>query len=110
MEEDNGGMEELSFVPDAVSEPRWAVVTEAAHTINLCNECCNEMRPRQGEAMVAASKWSWSSRRPFEGSYGQRICAQSLEKFHHQESLGQIDIGRCRKCQAKWDARQVATR
>ena len=62
--EDEEEMEELSFVPSAVSEPRWAlhicdnkcrekgftffqvaaVVSQeggAAHTINLCKQCYN---------------------------------------------------------------------
>ena len=73
-------MEELSFVPSAVSEPRWAVhmcdkkctangfkfleiaaiVAEeggAAHTINLCKRCYNEGRLKQGDEHVAASNW-----------------------------------------------------
>ena len=62
---DTEEMEEVRFVPSAVSEPRWVVhmcdkcneegykiyqlagiVTEggAAHTINLCKQCYNVMR------------------------------------------------------------------
>ena len=78
--EDENDMEELSFVPSAVSEPRWglhmccnkcrekgfmfyeiaAIVSEeggAAQTINLRKKCHNERRAKQGEAEVAASKW-----------------------------------------------------
>ena len=63
-------MEELSFVPSAVSEPRWArymcdkkcttkalkffetAVVEseqggAAHTINLCRKCYSQRRLKQ---------------------------------------------------------------
>ena len=73
-------IEELSFVPSAVSEPRWvlhmcdnkcnhegfrfyqlaAVVTEgggAAHTINLCKQCYIERRQKQGEQPVTAARW-----------------------------------------------------
>ena len=75
--EDEEEMEELSFVPSAVSEPRWslqrcdnkcrekgftffqvaAVVSQeggAAHTINLCKQCYNERRLKQDEEEVAA--------------------------------------------------------
>ena len=78
--EDEEEMEELSFVPSAVSEPRWslhvcdnkcrekgftffqvaAVVSQeggAAHTINLCKQCYNERRLKQDEEEVTASKW-----------------------------------------------------
>ena len=71
--------EELGFVPSAVSEPQWAlhmcdkcreesftffqlvtIVTEvggAAHTINLCKQCCNERRQNQSEQPVKAAQW-----------------------------------------------------
>ena len=63
--EDEKNTEEMSFVPSAVSEPRWALrmcdkkcgakgfkffaiaaVSEggAAHTINFCRNCCDERR------------------------------------------------------------------
>ena len=74
-------MEELSFVPSAVSEPRWAlhmcndkcnkegfwfyqltaIVTEGGggnvRTINLCKQCYNDRRLKEGERAVAASSW-----------------------------------------------------
>ena len=68
---DDEEMKELSFIPSAASEPRWAmhmcdnkcnkegfklyhlaaIVVEggAAHTINLCKQCCNEIRMKRGE-------------------------------------------------------------
>ena len=72
--------EELGFVPSAVSEPQWAlhivrpkcreesfrffqlvaIVTEeggAVHTINLCKQCYNERRLKQGEQPVKAAQW-----------------------------------------------------
>ena len=66
--EDEKDMEELSFVPSAVSEPRWACTCVmksvekrlqvlrncGAHTISLCRKCRNERRAKQGEAEVAA--------------------------------------------------------
>ena len=76
--EDEKNMEGLSFVPSAVSEPRWAlqkcdnkcraqcfkllevaaIVSHegvAAHTMNLCKKCCNGERAKQGETEVAGS-------------------------------------------------------
>ena len=67
-------MEELSFIPSAVSEPRWALhmsdnkcckeafkfyqlTVFAAHTINLCEQCYNVMRLKRGERKVTASRW-----------------------------------------------------
>ena len=71
-------MEERSFVPSAVGEPRWAlhmcdhqgrskhfklfevvaIVTQgAAHTIDLCRNCHNERRAKQGEAEVNGVCW-----------------------------------------------------
>ena len=73
-------MEELSFIPSAVSETRWAlhmcdstcskegfkfcqlaaiVIEEggAAHTINQCKQCYNVMRLKKGERNVTASRW-----------------------------------------------------
>ena len=70
----------LSFIPSAVSEPRWtlhmcdnkcrqegfkfyllvAIVTQEggkARTINLCKQCYSERRLKQGELPVTASKW-----------------------------------------------------
>ena len=74
--EDEKNMEELSVVPSAISEPRWALHTcdskcrrksfkffeiaatvseegGAAHTINLCRKCYNARRVKHGEAEVA---------------------------------------------------------
>ena len=71
---------ELGFVPSAVIEPqrafhlcdrKWreesfmvfqlaAVVTEeggTAHTINLCKQCYNERRLKQGERPVKSAQW-----------------------------------------------------
>ena len=80
-EKDEEEMEELSFVPSAVSEPRWAlhicdnkcnkegykfhqlaaVVTEEgggkAHTIILCKQCFWERRLKQGEQAATAARW-----------------------------------------------------
>ena len=73
-------MDELSFIPGAVSEPRGAlymhdnkcskegfkfyqlaaIVIEgggAAHTINLCKQSHNERRQKQGERAATASRW-----------------------------------------------------
>ena len=70
-------MEELSFIPSAVSEPRRAlhicdikcrakgfkffaiagIVTEEAHTIKLCKTCYNVRRTKRGEEEVTASPW-----------------------------------------------------
>ena len=73
-------MEELSFIPSAVGEPRSAlhmcdnkcreegfkfyqlaaIVTEeggAAHTINLCKQCYNVVRLKRCERKVTASRW-----------------------------------------------------
>ena len=35
--------------------------------------------------------------------------AHNVGTLHHKKNVGQIDLGRCRKCQA-WNGRQVATR
>ena len=70
-------MEEFSFFPSAVNEPRWAVHMcnnkcnkegnkfyqlaaigakgGAAHTINPCKQCWNAMRMKRGERKVTAS-------------------------------------------------------
>ena len=73
--EDEKDMEELSFVPSAVREPRWtlhmcdcqcgeegfeffetaAIATE--HAINLCKQCYNIRRVKEGEEEVTGSKW-----------------------------------------------------
>ena len=123
--EDEEEMEELSFVPSAVSEPRWAlhicdnkcrekgftffqvaaIVSQeggAAHTINLCKQCYNERRLKPGEEEVTASKWRalvW------QRAFRRNLCAafwygtflaQDVGTFHHQKSVGQIGSGRCR--------------
>ena len=36
--------------------------------------------------------------------------AQDVGTFHHQTNVDQIGLGRCRKCQAKWNVWQVAAR
>ena len=77
--EDEKDMEELSLIPSAVREPRWAlhmcddkcrekgfeffhiaaIVSEeggVAHTTNLCKGCCNERRLKRGDEEVLASK------------------------------------------------------
>ena len=57
-------LEELSFVPSAVSEPHWALhmcddkcrakrrssTLRPAHTIDFCRKCFCESRAKQGEA------------------------------------------------------------
>ena len=73
-------VEEIGFVPSAVSEPAWAlhlcdkkcsnpgfkyfqlvaVVSEengAVRTNNLCQQCYNERRVQQGEQPVEAAQW-----------------------------------------------------
>ena len=72
-------MEELSFIPSAVIDPRRAlhicdnkcevegfkfyqlvaIVTNGgkARTINLCKQCYSVERLKQGERRVTASKW-----------------------------------------------------
>ena len=78
-------VEEIGFVPSAVSEPLWAlhvcdnecreqgfkyfqlaaIVSEgggAVHTINLCKQCCNGRRVQQGEQPVKAAPW-WNNGR-----------------------------------------------
>ena len=79
LEETDEEMEELSVVPSAVSEPRWAlhmcdecskegfkfyqleaIVMEergAAHTINLCKQCYNVMRMIRCERKMTAPRW-----------------------------------------------------
>ena len=80
-EESEQDMEELSFIPNAVSEPRWAlhmcdnmcgeegfkshqyvaIVTDeggAVRAINLRKQCFNARRLKQGERRVTASKWT----------------------------------------------------
>ena len=80
-EENEEEMEELSFIPCAVSEPRWAVhmcdnkcreegfkfnqiaaiVTEeggAVRTINLCKQCYDVRRLNKGEREVTTI-FSW---------------------------------------------------
>ena len=75
-----GIMEELRFIPSAVSEPRLALhmcdnkcnkegfkfyqfaaaLVEdggASHTINLCKSCYSEMRMKRGERKVTAARW-----------------------------------------------------
>ena len=78
---DDEEMKELSFLPSAVSEPRWALhvwdnkcnkegfkfyqlaafVTEEgggkARTINLCKQCYKVMRMKRGDRKVTASRW-----------------------------------------------------
>ena len=135
--EDEEEMEELSFVPSAVSEPRWAlhicdnkcrekgftffqvaaIVSQeggAAHTINLSKQCYNERRLKPGEEEVTASKWrALVGQRAFRRKlwaafwYGT-FLAQDVGTFHHQKSVDQIVPGRCR--QATWNGRQEATR
>ena len=72
-------MKELSLIPSAVSESRWALHTcdkkcrevgfkchqlaviaaegGATRAINLCEQCYNVRRLKQGEREMTASKW-----------------------------------------------------
>ena len=72
-------VEEIGFVPSAVSEPLWALhlcdnecceqgfkyfqlaaLSEeggAVRNINLCKQCYNERRVQQGEQPVKAAEW-----------------------------------------------------
>ena len=122
--EDEKDMEELSFVPSAVREPRWtlhmcdsqcgeegfeffetaAFATE--HAINLCKQCYNVRRVKEGEEEVTGSKWRALVEQ--EAFRGKLWATFGME--HHQKCVDQIGLGRCSKCQAKWNGRQVATR
>ena len=63
----------------------------AAHTINLCKTCYNEMRLKQGEEEVAASKWrALVEQKAFRGTLSDSlwyvtIFAQDVGTFHHQK-------------------------
>ena len=115
MKQKNGGgeeMDELSFVPSAVSDPRWALhmwnnkcrekgfqffqiaaivskERDAAHTLNLCWTCHTERRLKQGEEDVAACR-ALVERKVFSREvtgtfwYGT-ILAQDVGTFHHQK-------------------------
>ena len=130
-------MEELSFVPSAVSDPRWAlhmwnnkcrekgfqffqiaaIVSEerdAAHTLNLCWTCHTERRLKQGEEDVAACR-ALVERKVFQGKFRapfgtEQLLRRMWERFTIKKSVDQIGPGRCGHCEAKWNGRQVATR
>ena len=69
MEENEEDMEELRFIPGAVSESQWslhcattklvAIVTQGggkACTINLCKQCYGERQLKEGERRVTGLK------------------------------------------------------
>ena len=86
------------------------------NTINLCKTCYNERRLQQGEEQVAASKWrALVEQMAFRGklwaAFGMKQVVRGMwRRFTIKQSLGKIGLGRCRKCQAQWNGRQVATR
>ena len=90
---------------------------KAAHTSNLCKRCCNERRLKRAEEEVGVSckvegvgRVEGFSRDAVGSIWHGTILSQNVRSFHHQKSLGQIGLGRCRKCQAKWNRLQVAKR
>ena len=130
--EDEEDMEELSFVPSAVRDPRWALhmcdnrcrekrlqvllCQKEVHTINLCKKCYNERRLKQGEAgsggfkMEGAHRAEAFSRKVVGSCWIGTILASNVGTFHHLKSVGQIRLGRGRKCEAIGNGRQTATR
>ena len=99
-ERDEEEAKDSSFIPSAVSEPRWtlhmcegreegfrfyqlaAIVVEeegTAHTINLCKQCYDLMRMIRGERKVTASRW----RKMFEqkGFRGKLRVAFGMGQF-----------------------------
>ena len=136
MEEDERDMEELSFVPSAVSEPRWALhmcdhkckaqgfkffeiaanvsAEGAAHTVNLCMKCNTERRVKHGEEEVASSKWALVEQRAFRGklraAFGvDQFLRRMCEQLNNQESVGQNGVGRRSTDDAMGDRQQLAT-
>ena len=113
-------MEEPSFIPSAVSEPRWAlhmcadkcreegfelfqiaaIVTEgeAVRTIIWWKQCYKVRRLKQGEREVTASKWRVDGRA--EGLSSQAVGsilhgttrAQNVGTFHHQKKAFTISF------------------
>ena len=83
---------------------------------SLRKKCYNERRGKQGEAEVAASKWralieqKVFLREVMGSSSVGTIPAWSVGMIHIQKSVDHIDLGRCRKCEAIRNGRQVATR
>ena len=122
---DDEEMEELSCIPSAVSEPRWAlhmcdsksskegfkfyqlaaIVMEGggAHTINQCKQCYNVMGLKRGEREVTAPRWrEVIEEKALRGKLWaafvmEQIARRMLEHFTIKKSVGQISLGRCGK-------------
>ena len=86
-----------------------AVVSEvggAARTINLCRKCYSERRAKEGSSEVDASKWrarieQKASRGKLWTALGlEQFLCRMWERFTIQKSVGQIDLGSCRNCDA----------
>ena len=80
----------------------------AAHTINLCRNCYNDRRAKQGEAEVNGVKVEGADRAevlPRGKLWAAFWCGTVLRNEcgnnpQSKKSVGQIGFGRCRKCDA----------
>ena len=115
---DDEEIEEPSFIPSAVREPRWAlhmcdndcnkegfkfhqlaaIVVKgggtAAHTINLCKKYYHEMRMKRCEREMTASGWRvMIEQKAFRGQLWSHLCEEYRGHFTITKSVGQISLG-----------------
>ena len=130
---------ELGFIPSAVSEPRCALQCAKTRvekkrlqillTFGICHrrrwcspyvKCVRKVSKREaiearrrrgvGFNVEGAGPAEGFSREAMGSIWQGTTRAQNVGTFHHQKSLGQSSLGRRRKCLAKLNRWQVATR